>query len=159
MLASELSKVAGWPVICIDEYLRPGNDTYVPSIDFGRLRYSIEASKDYVLVEGVCVLDVLARIPVKPAGLIYVKRLNRNGRWVDEDESSFECPVEEKLAELEGQAALFLTCSSEPTDNPSGLGRSAARLFQFREEVIRYHARVRPFERANFIYERIDCDQ
>lgn len=156
-LALSLSETTGWTVLHLDNYLQKGQGTYVEHLDVKQLSNDLRASVGTVLVEGVCVLAALKRIGEHPRAHVYVKRLGPYGNWLDEDESRFECPVEDKLAELSAQVAVFVQHSrifdadSYPdTSEPAGLS-------EFRQEVIRYHAAYRPLERASYIYERVDA--
>jgi cytidylate kinase len=157
-LANTLSQMTGWAVLRLDDYLQRDQSTYVQHIDLKRLRTDLCAVPGIVLVEGVCVLRVLERIDEPLQSHIYVKRLGRFGNWLDEVESCFDCNSEQKIAELSEQVALVAE-HRRLLDGESNINSTLqVGLTEFRAEVIRYHSELRPFERAAYIYERIDCD-
>jgi hypothetical protein len=109
---------------------------YVKHIDYPKLKPTLEKLEGYV-VEGVCLHQVLRRIQLAPVAKIYNKRM-QYGVWSDENELNIGEPVDAVLTRAREVASLF---SSSPVSN---LGLA--------EEVIRYHAELRPHDHADVIY-------
>ena len=82
-----------------------------------------------IVVEGVCLRQVLEHIALEPQVSIYVKLFNARGRWVG-SEACDESPV--RSGEL-GAA------------DPSSPG-------SIERDVRAYHAQFKPVSRADFIY-------
>ena len=101
-------------------------------------------------MEGVCLLQVLAAAKLEIAALVYVKRMCHE-MWADERECDIHENVEALLKKERELADMF----SENTGPQSSSASSA--LPALAEEIIRYHACHRPFERATFLYLRDDC--
>ena len=157
-LARTLAEPARWTVLHLDNYLHRDQGTYVQHLDAERLSKDVRSAAGIVLVEGVCVLAALERIAEPARSHIYVKHLGSYGNWLDEEESCFECTAEQKIAELSQQVALFAKHSKLFESDSSHDGAAPAGLTEFRAEVIRYHAAYRPFDRATYVYERVDTD-
>lgn len=82
----------------------------------------------FVVVEGICLLEVLAQMSWVPDSLVYVKRISTTGLWHDGfDLEDFET---NKLID----------------ETQEGLRRSE----------LEYHSKWRPYERAAIVYERIE---
>ena len=80
------------------------------------------------LVEGICLRDVLSACQAAADYFLYVRRVGANGLWYD------ELHFEEFEATLEGDDA-------EPHLSD-----------------MKYHSRVRPHERANVYFDRVERD-
>lgn len=132
----------GYPVIHLDDYLDRAQGGFLDFLQHDRLKQDVATAPRYI-IEGVCLLSVLARIESKIDALIYVKRYHL-GYWADERELDVDEPLEEFL-EMERELANRLSVDkSEPSD----LGLS--------EEVIRYHYAFKPHRHAQIIFRRND---
>lgn len=145
-LAKELSKRLGCRLLSLDEFLEKNQGGFVEHLKYSELSAEIRSLKSFV-IEGVCLLEVLHRLKSEIELLVYIKK-QQHGLWADERECEIEGDVEEfigKERELVKQLSR-LEGSSEETET-LGLG----------EEIIRYHARHRPHNKANAIFWRNDC--
>jgi hypothetical protein len=87
-----------------------------------------------LIVEGVCLLDVLSRADTPVDGHVYVKRV-RHGYWADEDECVFADGVEEAIRKAQADAQIFLEFQARregtahvPSDQPLELTEELIRL-------------------------------
>ena len=130
-LAKDLSAVA----IHTDEYVC-GTDGALPYPE--RLTYaniiwalnSASASDSLIIVEGICLREVLRRSGVKANFFIYVKSIARNGLWHD--------GLHLEDFENEAETDAF---RQEP-----------------RRSDWAYHAKARPHERADIMFHRVEVD-
>ncbi|MBX9629036.1 MAG: hypothetical protein K2X67_00815 [Burkholderiales bacterium] len=88
----------------------------------------LQAAFQFVVLEGICLLEVLATISRTPDSHVYVKRISTGGLWHD----GFH------LEDYETDQAI--------TENQEGLHKSE----------FEYHSKWRPHERAIAIFERPD---
>ncbi len=141
-LAQALAHIFHSQLFSLDDYLQKQQGAYIPNIDYDKLASDLAQAESFV-VEGVCLLQVLARARVDIDRLVYVKRFHR-GVWADEPELNIAEDVESFLRK-EREFAVLLAGSDQPVQN---LGLS--------EEIIRYHACYCPQENAHFVYRRDD---
>lgn len=73
-------------VISIDNFVSINKDRfYLNALNFGILKSKIDGLKKYkesFIIEGICILDVLKRINTQSNILIYCKKVDRNGAWI-----------------------------------------------------------------------------
>ena len=150
--ASWLAGALGFQWIELDKFLNEGKPGYVDYIRYADLRQRIFDARSQstpVIVEGVCVLEVLDRIEEKPDLTIYIKRPSADGFWRDFEYFDFSVGkgAEEIIAELKTRSqrlAEFLSGADTTGQN------SHATLLH---EIIRYHYRYRPHETADYVFE------
>jgi len=147
-LARQLNSALGGSALSLDSFLKPNKGTFLPSLRLSDIRREVMLGSTPLIVEGICVLDVLERIDLKPTLHIYVKRM-RMGRWEDEDECDPTIHVEALLYRMREEARLISRHLREnaPTDTTPALSG-------VREEIVRYHAKFLPARRADFIFQR-----
>ena len=120
-------------IVChVDNFARKSEKPplYTECLDLTRLRSTLEQREmsRIAIVEGICLRDVLARVGVRPALFVYLKRIGGNGLWYDGlDLEAFEI--------------------GQPT---------AGGIDEPHRSDFEYHVRVRPHERADLIYERVE---
>jgi adenylate kinase family enzyme len=139
-LARELKTEFGLTWIELDRYLMPHQDSFVPSLRTKQLERDLVDLPEFV-IDGICLLQVLEILRVESVTVVYVKRMC-NSKWEDK---SFLVPCgteEEHVAQCR--------LNHEQIVKATGDGRS----FALDEEIIRYHARYRPHQRASICYER-----
>ena len=153
-LATALGKILGLPVINLDEYLLKDQRKYVDAIQYDRLRLTLETLPGCI-VEGVCLLAVLAKMKIAPHEHIYIKA-TRNDRWTDKDElisgPSLELHLESVKDHVRRRARMLAIF--ENRDEPDL--REIA-IPPLTEEIIRYHHEWQPHKRASYEFHRIDC--
>ena len=99
-------------------------------LDETAIAAAIEKCATPKTIDGICALEVLARIGHKPDVLIYVKEIHFGFLWKDQD--MLERDPEEPLDELIRTVIAGLLT----------------------EQVIRYHDKYRPSEHAQIIFLR-----
>ena len=150
-LAKELSRLINAKLISLDDFLVRNQDKYVDSLKIGEITDAIKSTTGIVIIEGVCLLAAVDRIDAKLNDLIYVKR-TRHGIWVDEDTCGSTKTADEVIADEERELAAFLEweAGQEGKDLPTN---TDIKLSALREEIIRYHAKYKPSERASVVFE------
>ena len=117
----------------LDDFVQKNQGGYINHIDYDRLLKKINANKP-VVVEGICVLQILQRIQIRPNVRIYIKVVDRycfcNGqiKYFPPDKSADEVINERKIK-----------------------GFSVG----FEEDLIRYHYNFTPHEKSDYIFERL----
>jgi hypothetical protein len=128
LLAKEVSAV----VVHTDEYVTEGDVSLpyrdrVDHIAISSALSGIALRSSLAIVEGICLREVLHRLNIAASAYVYVKVLATNGLWHDGL----------NLEDFEREAA------STRLDEPH------------RSDFI-YHAKWRPHERADIVFERIE---
>lgn len=152
-LASLLSKQLGWLHINLDDYLEKNMGRYVECVHYDEVRNILKKAEESIIIEGVCLLAVLERLERSLDLLIYVKRVAHYGRWYDEE----DCAVSEDIDEFVKRKKEELQKFAEMESHIEGKEPPGEVTFPgLAEEIIRYHYKHRPQERADIIYNRID---
>lgn len=86
-LANRLSKELNWSSYSLDLFANQNKliGSYIERIDSERLRHSLRQrdASGIVLIEGICLRDILDLVDQKVNLYIYIKRLSANGIWHD----------------------------------------------------------------------------
>jgi hypothetical protein len=149
-LAIALRGFAGGEVISVDDYVAEHQGTYVSSLKVLALQVALEGAGIPRIVEGVCLLNVLEKARHDPDVLIYVRRVTADGFWHDQDTCDPDEPVDELIAQLSADMAAFARLDAELSGQPLP-DPGTVTLTPLREEIIRYHADVRPSRRAHIL--------
>jgi hypothetical protein len=131
MVSSYLNEILSIPVIYIDDFF-PRDKKKLESFNFEKFAQAIAKLKQNssVIVNGIMVQDVLARVNIKPDVLLYVKRVNQYGLWSD----GFKLDK-------------FIRLDDDSVDSNYDL---------FQDQLVQYHLRVHPHERADIIVELVE---
>ena len=117
-------------VINLDDFLIPKQDCFVGALLIDRLKQRINILKNPI-IEGVCVLEVLEKLGIIDYVLIYCKEISENiGNW----SSAYRLDIDDEA-----------DCQKQIQQH-HGLDI----------EIIRYHYKYRPFEKANYIYQIVN---
>ncbi len=120
-----------------------GTQAVKATADFETNMNVLQATSGAFIVEGICVLQILDRLGIRPDAFVYVKRV-AHGYWLDEDHFDPQLPIEDHLAGVRESIRPVAEMLGESGEQ--GLA----------EEVIRYHAEYRPHERATIVFLRND---
>ena len=119
-----------FPVIAVDNFLKRHQGGYRDQINYDNLADFIDSkitSGKSLIIEGICLLQILKRIDRQEDVLVYVKRMScNNGTWCEEQE-------------LNGNGQIV-------EDN----------LQPLMNEVIKYHNEWNPLTKADIVFERIE---
>jgi len=131
MVSSYLSEILSIPVVYLNDFFSR-DQKVLESFKFENFAQAIAKLKQNssVIVGGILVQDVLARVNIKPDVLLYVKRVNQYGLWVD----GFKL---DKFIRL-------------------GDASAASNFDLFQDQLVQYHLRVHPHERADIIVEHVE---
>ena len=141
-LADELGALLGIDVLHLDDFVAKNQGDYVRNIDFASVSTAISAAPA-LIVEGICVLQILEALRLAEDAFVYVKRV-AHGYWIDEDDLNPQIPIDEHLAAVREEIRPIAQKLGESGE--MGLA----------EEVIRYHARYRPHNSASIVFLRND---
>lgn len=129
-LSNTLGTALGWQVLHTDDFVarKDTGEPYVEVLDLPILKQQISTAVQAgsVVVDGICLGEVMGRLGLNAAVTVYVKRMAANGLWHD----GFH------LDDFE----------ADPSSVPSEPGISDCR----------YHLRERPHERARFEFHRVE---
>ena len=139
-LARDLSARFGLPRLDLDSYLEADRGAFVPHIRKDRLRRDLDDMPEFVIA-GVCMLQVLEILRLDVDVLVYIKRV-KGTKWTDESSLVPSSPVDEHVSALRREHEVIAKAAA------------VQRSFALDEEVIRYHARYRPQQRAGICYAR-----
>ena len=135
-LACKIAEELSLPHIEIDTFVQEQKEGYIKYIDYDRFGKRIAQamiSNQMIVVEGICVQQVLKKISLTPYVSVYVKVIDDYGFWKD-------------------QIRLF------PPDRSADeiIDERKAKRFSLGhvEEIIRYHYTFKPHENAKYIFER-----
>src|SRR6267142_1066831 len=79
-VAPMIANILGATIVSVDKYLLENGAPYLDQIKYDDLLASIIGSSPKVVVEGLCMLKVIARIKIVHDYHVFVKRL-QNGHW------------------------------------------------------------------------------
>ena len=142
-LAVNLAERLSYPLVSLDDYLDRNKGGFVEHLSYSALSHELD-SRDRFVVEGDCLLQVLARLPMELHLLVYLKRV-QYGVWTDERECEIEGDIEEFIAKEKGLVARIAGTPPE------------SQTVDLSDEIIRYHYSYRPQNRAHVTYIRNDC--
>jgi len=131
-LSTKISNGLCIPRIELDDFVKENQGGYINFIDYKGLSDKI-VSKKPVIVEGICVLQILNKIQVKPDVSIYINVVDRYGfcnaqiRYFPPDKTAEEV-INERIRK----------------------GYSVG----YEADIIRYHYSFMPHENADFIFQR-----
>ena len=135
-LSKRLGEMIGVPVFALDDFLEKEQGGFVEHIKYDELRASL-ADEGRLLIEGVCLREVLSRAAISVDAFVYVKRYHLDV-WSDECELDIDEPLEQFI--------------KRERDLCSRLVGEKLKSFGLGEEIIRYHFQYRPFRDAHVIY-------
>ncbi len=143
MFAAALADELGIYHLNLDNFLVKKQGGFLHHLKYEEIKQKISEFECFV-IDGVCLLSVLGKLEMRVDCLVYVKRM-RHGLWADEDECDIKDDVEEYIKK-EKEAIRFIE-KSDTTPDTLGLA----------EEIIRYHDKYKPHQKAKIIYMREDC--
>lgn len=133
-LAKALAEALGGRVFELDQYTQQDGQPYRQQLRYTEMERDLRAARAPgrpIVVDGICLLDVLDRIKATADVLVYVKRIDNAGIWNDED-----------------------TCDPAWIDLTGGMlnmpGSELAR------EVASYHVERDPLRTTDFLFVRIE---
>ena len=156
-LSKDLSEELGYLHINLDDYLEKNRGNFVKYIKYELLEKKIKSTKNPVIIEGVCVLDVLKNLKLRPDYLIYIKRMSDFGFWYDD----YLCDVKADIDGFIENENLELKKFSEVMANINGeeFNSENCKIPKLREEIIRYHYEFKPHNHANFIFKKLTANK
>jgi len=154
-LAKNLSESLGVNCITLDDYVENEKGSYVEFLDLDRLNEALSYPLKPIIIDGICLLDVLSRIGISPDLLVYVKRMSSYGSWRDEDVCEITEDIEEFIRKEEQDLKDF--CVVEAEIENSEFNEKEFSFSKLRKEIFRYHYNYSPHKKADVIFARKDC--
>jgi len=130
----------------LDDFLIKDQNGFLEHLRYSKLIEKIHSCNHYV-IEGICLLDVLARLDCNIDKLIYIKN-GLPGRW----ETERDCCIKEGVEEFIEREIFLINDIARlqgKKETCTGLGISG--------EIIRYHASFKPNESNDLVYWQNDC--
>lgn len=155
-LSDSLAPKLDCVVLHLDDYVEMNKGGFLDHFDYEKLKAEIQKATNQngsVIIEGVCVLEVLNQVGVKPDLHIYTKELKLGFLWHDEDGIYGDADsFEEKIAVEEERNRKWSEIMKEPATEDeiavSGL----------RRDIISYHWSFRPDEKADLVFGNTKSD-
>ena len=140
--------------LSIDDYFERHTGLYLDVIRYDELKKAISEVDGLIIIEGICILEVLDNIGINPDIKIYIKRLGAGETWFEEEyinEKTAEDVFKEDDKDLEydivtGEKRVISDIEKELTKKRQG-------VFY---DLVRYHYEYTPHINSDVIYERID---
>lgn len=154
-LANGIAGTLKLPVVSVDDFVEKERGNYVEYVRYAELEAAFGDAREGVIVEGICLLDVLDRLRVSAACLVYVKRCDSDGLWYDDgDYDDPSGSAETVIARIAKHCAAIAELESRLVKRRRDRDSAESSITPLRAELLRYHYRVRPQERANHVYLR-----
>jgi uridine kinase len=140
--------------LSMDDYFEKNQGVYLDVIRYDELKKIISEFEGLIIIEGICILEVLDNIGIKPDLKIYVKRLGAGETWFEEEyvnKKTAEDVFQEDDKNLEfdiitGEKRVISDVEKEMTEKREG-------VFY---DLVRYHYEYKPHISPDVIYERLD---
>ncbi len=160
-LASYLAKHLNMYHMALDEdkYLITQKGTYVNFIRYDILETDLSEFRDKnqrIIIDGICILEILDNINIKPDLKIYVKNVKRlaaSFHWFDGEIFDYSRDVEEVLKEKEDNLKVFIDMEAMMEGREPQTFESKESIFH---EIMRYHFKYKPDLNADIIFERTE---
>lgn len=153
-LAKALSGELGNIHVNLDDYLDKNRGQFVSCVKYDEVRRQLDDAKESIIIEGVCLLAVIENLEQDLDILIYVKRVSDYGSWRDEVDCDVTEDIDEFVRKKKEEHRKFVRLEADIEGKP--VDPNDLDFPQLAEEVIRYHNRFRPHEKADIIFKRID---
>lgn len=153
-LATSLSQELGYTHLKIDDNIDKNHGKYVNHVHYEAIQRQLDdEEKGPIIVEGVCLLAVFERLQRVLDMLIYIKRVSDYGSWRDKDDCDMTGDIDEFMTKKKEQFREFMRTEAriEHKKVPNDI-----HFPELAEEIIRYHYKYKPHEKAHMIYKRID---
>jgi adenylate kinase family enzyme len=143
------------PVIHLDDYIEKNQDGYVDFIRYDELRNALKKARDAsssIIVEGVCVLQVLENIDMTSDYKIYLWKIDNYGKFSDEYGKLYgnSSSLEEKLHVEEQQLHQFAKMSARIYGRP--FKNDEVALPGLRRDILTYHWKYGPDKDADIVF-------
>ena len=143
-LARAVAEELGGRVISLDDaYLEKHTGAYRSSVRHEALYEDVErfrTEERVVVIEGICLLEILEAAGVTADVAIYVKRIDQSGSWADAE----ICDHTRGLDTILEGINSFEQAASTPG------------AYDLQREVAEYHCKRGPLQEATFAFRRVD---
>jgi len=151
-VGKELARRLNARLISLDDYVEKKRGTYVPHLRCDEIRELLENSGSSIVIEGVCLRSVAERCRVDIQLYIYVRRINKYGRWDDED----VCLVLEPVEELKERERELREMAKRLSRGDEQVAPSEHYKPGLAEELIDYHHDHAPVLKADIVFDVVE---
>lgn len=134
-----------------DTYLEKGKGGYVKSVKEVDLYNDIQKYKEkIVVIDGVCILEILSNINIIPELKIYIKKLDEYGNWEEAVDFDYTRDPEDIIHEIENDTRSYIeSVASRATDIDIISDGKGSLMY----EIIQYHHKYQPDINSDIIFE------
>ena len=136
-------------------YLYPQNGSYLDNLNYELLKQNIDSTTsngEYVVLDGVCNLEILERLQTKPEIKIYVKMVDDLGYWFKGRNFKYNCGDVETIISENARTSRAFNDSDFNNINTTKSTIQSEYIETLEDEIIRYHFTFRPDETADIIH-------
>ena len=144
-LARSLATELGRTLVEADSFLREGEGRFLGALRLDELGRTVAESVRPVILEGVCILKVTDCLGLAAQVRVYVRQIDREGRWYREKYLDLERGAESIVEEIREQNRALAMFDGGTVDSDTD-----ALLF----EVIRYHHEYKPHVVSEYCFDR-----
>jgi uridine kinase len=141
----------------LDTHYWPSNELpYVDKIEYEMLNKNIHNtlnSNEIVILDAVCTLAILEKLSLNANVTIYIKKLDGLHLWIDGINFDYDLDLKELLASKKESSRESLELENPDLNGEKNTITDVDEDISY--DVIRYHHRYKPDEKADIIYERI----
>lgn len=134
-----------------ERYLQKQKGGYVDYINYSVLLEDLQECKEQnksVIVEGICILEILERADINPVLHIYLKKLAVS-IWLDGKHFDYSSTVEEEVKKDREQLEKFHKLSAQIEVEKEEFNYSEQGIFH---EQLQYHFKFKPDKNADIHY-------
>lgn len=153
-LATELASRLNAVHLDLDTFLDREKGGFKDYLRYEELKRTYEKSlgkNTIIIIEGVCVIEVMERLYLKPDVRIYVKRLMAGGMWFDGKFLDLGNNADEVIKIEEERIREFSSMFNDKADTTNDVVLSG-----LRKEIIRYHFGHLPHLKADYLFQRYE---
>jgi len=139
-----------------ENFLEQNKGGYINYIKYDFLKNTISdliKNNNIILIDGICILEILNQINLKSSLKIYVKKLVKPEFWLDGTDFDYSKNLEEVIKQKEEELKKFeFFIANEEKREPRDTDFSTTIEF----EILQYHFKYRPDLNSDIVFERID---
>lgn len=149
-LTKNIGQTLGLTHYQLDDFLHENRGGYLKEIDYSRLSESLTSGirKGHaILIEGVCIQEVMKRIRLVPNLKVYLRKVDSSGIWHDglklDPSKTAEQVITQERESIQKLAAILGEEHHQPDE-----------CLSF--EIIRYHYAWQPHKTSDLYFDRVE---
>ena len=157
-LAKSISEEFKIPHINIDDnFLIKKKGGFIEFIKYEELLLNIEKvlnSSKILIIDSICILEILERVKFQPDLKIYVKRLIAGDYWFDGEKIDYSKSVDEIIKSDKLEIAKFISF----LNNSNSISNNSDDHEYIFHEILQYHFKFKPDLKSDLTFQRKDYD-